>query len=329
MIGDGYPAIPRLAAGIHRPTWSVMIPACDRTTYLRQTIDSVLGAGLPEEDMQICLVDNSKSGIDWSQVLSATEARRIEVHRQPTQVGIDVNWTTCILQARGSLVHILHDDDWVLPGFYSHLARLADDNPDIALFAVRCFLVDPEANIEAVAPRMPVLEQGTRDPVELFLTNHLQCPGIIVRRRAYEKYGGFSGAYNSVLDWEMWCRIIGRAGGKVSPSVLACYRTQHFSQASGRTHPTSYYSLAARTAQNLRDFEALFRLQRSRFPHFPTQAADRQLLGLARLQADSFRRLTEPEAAAASEAFWSERAPMVARLRRAVGDALRILRLRS
>jgi hypothetical protein len=319
VIGDGYPAIPRLAAGIHRPTWSVMIPACDRTTYLRQTIDSVLGAGLPAEDMQICLVDNSKSGIDWSQVLSATEARRIEVHRQPTQVAIDVNWTTCILQARGSLVHILHDDDWVLPGFYSHLARLADDNPDIALFAVRCFLVDPEAIIEAVAPRMPVLEKGTRDPAELFTRNNLYCPGIVVRRQAYEECGGFSCSNGSVLDWEMWCRIIGHAGGRVSPAVLACYRTQH----------ASYYSNAARTARNLRDFEALYRLQRARFPHFPAQAADRHLLGLARYQADSFRRLNDPEAAAASAAFWSERAPIVARLRRAVGDALRILRLRS
>ena len=46
---------------------------------------------------------------------------RVTVHREPKNNGLGRIWNRCIERARGEWVHILHQDDIVLPGFYKHL----------------------------------------------------------------------------------------------------------------------------------------------------------------------------------------------------------------
>lgn len=290
-----------------------MIPVCNRVKYVPEAIRSVVAAGYARSEMQICVVDNSTIPIDWMTILGPELHDRITVYSQPSHVSLSANWNTCVTEASGHLVHILHDDDWVLPGFYQHIENDADRHPAFGLFAARCFLTDDAGVILSVSSRLPKLERGANDPSELFVTNHLYCPGVVVRRSTYDSCGGFRDDLGSVVDWEMWCRIIGSSGGRVSSHVLACYRTQE----------DSHYSKAIRSGSNLMDIERLYALHASTFDAFPTSAAVAGLLNLARVQEATFERAGDREAAASNAAFLRVRLPFAARLRRNLRDLVR------
>jgi glycosyltransferase involved in cell wall biosynthesis len=119
------PTVDPVSEGIHRPFWSVMITSYKRTEYLAQAIKSVLEQGIGLDEMQIEVVDDcSPENIEVIEaIVSEVGQGRVSLYRQPKNVGIYANWNTCIARARGHWVHILSDDDLVMPGFYEVYRR--------------------------------------------------------------------------------------------------------------------------------------------------------------------------------------------------------------
>jgi hypothetical protein len=210
--------------GVSRPLWSVMIPVYNRTKFVRQAVESVLAEEPGPDQMQICIVDNSTESIDWTAVLGPETLQRIEMFKQPKSVPGHDNWNTCIRQARGHLVHILHDDDWVAAGFYREISRLSDESPDAGLFAVRSFLVDECGVIDNVNKKFAGQGKVSYDLTRFFPHNPVQCPGVVVRRNAYEVLGGFKDDWQYVIDLEMWIRVVHAFGVRFSEEIISYYR---------------------------------------------------------------------------------------------------------
>ena len=292
--------------GIHRPLWSVMIPAFNCAKYLRQTLESVLAQDPGANQMQIEVVDDCSTKDDPEAVVREVGKGRVSFYRKPQNEGVTRNFNTCVLRSRGHIVHILHGDDYVLPGFYQRLTEEAQLHPDVSLMAVRAFYVDEESVILGVAPRLPKLENGSRLVEDFFYETPIQCPGIVVRRDFYEKNGGFIPTLVHTADCEMWARAIGLSGGLVTREVLACYRL-FAANDSGRL---------ARTGENLRDLERLNQLFAERYPEFDCKRARQRVLDKALGQASRFSESGESEAAKTNQDYWKENAPISLRSRR-------------
>ena len=58
------PSIAPVASDVHRPLWSVMIPAYNCARYLRQSLESVLVQDLGPSHMQIEVVDDRSTEDD-------------------------------------------------------------------------------------------------------------------------------------------------------------------------------------------------------------------------------------------------------------------------
>lgn len=210
--------------GVLRPLWSVMIPVYNRTKYVGQAVESVLAQDPGPDKMQICIVDNSTESIDWKATLPPEILRRIEIYIQPKSLPVHENWNTCIRKSNGHLIHILHEDDWVAKGFYDEIARLSDESPEAGIFAVRSFLVDESGVIDAVNKRFAGHGKVSYDLTGFFPYNPVQCPGVVVRRNAYEVLGGFKDDWNYVTDLEMWIRVVHAFGVRFSEEIFSYYR---------------------------------------------------------------------------------------------------------
>src|SRR6266566_1236858 len=115
------PAIRVLPIDDGRPLWSVMIPTYNpRADYLEETLRSVLEQDPGPEQMQIEVVDDASADCP-EDVVQSIGSGRVAFIRQPTNCGAIANFNTCISRSRGELIHILHGDDFVLPGFYAHI----------------------------------------------------------------------------------------------------------------------------------------------------------------------------------------------------------------
>lgn len=283
---------------VKRPLFSVMIPVCNRTKYLRQTIESVLQSNYSSEQMQICIVDNSTEKIDWVSLLSPLEFRRIELFTQDKHVSMVENWNTCIIQARGHLVHILHDDDWVMRGFYEKLTTLSNIFPDCKLIATRSFFTDNEGHFSGVTRRVKSLEQASHN-IEAFHTgNPLQCASVVIRREFYEQEGGFHPKLVHTADWEMWLRAISKGSGVMVPDVLAAYRV----------FPENDTGRLMRTAENLRDRERSIAVAAAGNIEFNAARARSALVAFAFEQYRRFEASGDNLASRAALDFWWERA---------------------
>lgn len=315
MTGVAAPEIQPLdEAAAPRPFWSVMVPAYNPSpAFLEQTLRSVLDQDPGEPEMQIEVVDDGSPGVDVASLVKRFAGGRVAVFRSPVNRGLAGCWNACLARSRGQWVHVLHQDDLVLPGFYRVLRETAEMHPDLSLIAARSFYIDAEGAILGVTPRLPALEKGGREVDAFFYKTPIQCPGVAVKRSFYENAGGFRPDLSFTLDCEMWTRVIGLSGGLVKPDVLSCYRKSGGNETMRLT----------RNAEQLHDFSRLHQLFAARYRAFDKEKAQRRVCELALKHANHFLALQDYEAAAANLRYWKTHAPVTLRLRRMIAKFLK------
>jgi glycosyltransferase involved in cell wall biosynthesis len=217
-----------------RPYWSVMIPTYNpRADYLEETLKSVLQQDPGPDQMQIEVVDDCSNDNTASEVTRRLGAGRVTFHAESQNRGLANNWNTCIERARGHWVHILHQDDIVLPGFYDLLRKAVECTEAGAIFC-RHAIVNSNGHWMRIS-ELHRESAGLLDDWHAKITTEqlIQFPAIAVRRRVYEQLGGFLPNLHYVVDWEMWQRIASQFPVCFEPSILACYRL-HGSSATSR-----------------------------------------------------------------------------------------------
>ena len=237
-----------------RPRWSVMIPTYNCAHYLAQTLESVLAQDPGREDMHVEVVDDASS--DRPEDIVAAHGERVAFFRQPHNVGHAANLNTCLQRSRGELVHVLHGDDAVRPGFYATLGRAFEDAAVGAAFC-RFIAMDDEGRWTTIGP----LEAEHDGPIEgwlekIALGQRVQSPAMVVRRSVYEQIGGFDDRAGDAEDWEMWTRVAAHTQVWHVVEPLALYRIRGDSLSRG----------SLRTGQHVEHLRTVVELNRDVLP---------------------------------------------------------------
>lgn len=228
-----FPAIEPVGAEVTRPYWSVMIPTYNNNSYLKQTLESVLQQDPGADMMQIEIVDDCSNKSDPESIVREIGTERISIYRQSQNVGQIPNWNTCISRARGRWVHILHQDDIVLPGFYRRMQQLLEKEPEVGAAFCRHAFMDEDGHLIDLSPierRTPGILFDWLDSIAV--RQRIQFPSIVVGRETYEKLGGFCPDAFSAADWEMWKRIAANCPIAFEPEILAYFRLHLASESS-------------------------------------------------------------------------------------------------
>ena len=292
-----------------RPRWSVMIPTYNCAGHLRETLLAVLAQAPGPDEMQIEVVDDCSTADDPAAVVAEVGGGRVGFFRQPRNLGHVGNFNTCLRRSRGRLVHLLHGDDLVRPGFYRAMAAVFDGHPEVGAAFCRHTVVDKEGRHLVTS----YLERGESGILpgwheELALGQRLQAPSIAVRRQVYERLGGFDRRIRYYgEDWEMWTRIAAHYPVWYVAEPLASYR-MHLSSLSGRS---------IRTGENVQDLRTAMRLNAAllppeREPEITRRAAESIALGVISRSRRLFKRgeLRTP-LVQAREALRTSRSPRV------------------
>jgi len=290
-----------------------MVPVYNRTKYLAEALDSVVAQGFDESEMQIEVIDDCSTHDDAEVLVRTRYANRVSFHRQPHRVGMASNWNTCIQRAKGSLIHILHQDDFIANGYYREIKNLADNYPDVGLYSTRTFFVDEQSIITGVIRRVRELEQPAKAPEPFFYQTPILCASVTVRRASYEALGGFSLDSGYVTDCEMWARITSAHGAVVSPKVLAFHRQYDGTE----THRMS------RTAEGIKDICRLNDIFAQRYAGFSLVQGKARAAAAAWEGYLGFKLLGDRAAAAANWEMCVELTPAHQRLARHLGMYLR------
>lgn len=221
-----------LPPGQNRPRWSVMIPTYRCARYLGRTLESVLAQDPGHEVMQIEVIDDGSD--DEPEAVVGAFGRRVGFFRQAGNVGHIANFHTCLTRARGEIVHLLHGDDFVRPGFYAALQRGFDAYPGLGAAFCRPVYADAAGSEVGMMPEEQPEAGLLPDAVARLATEQrIMTPSIVVRREVYERLGGFDRRLACAEDWEMWVRIAAHFPIWYEPRPLAVYR-MHGASNTGR-----------------------------------------------------------------------------------------------
>ncbi|HKZ67988.1 MAG TPA: glycosyltransferase [Chitinophagaceae bacterium] len=207
-----------------RPLWSVMIPVYNCAEFLTETLESVLIQALPEEKMQIEVIDDASTDADIASLVNRLGKGRIKYFRQVENVGSLRNFETCINHAHGHLVHILHGDDRVREGYYKKTGSLFENYPQAGAAFCRYSYINTSGKFLYAQPG-EMNQEGILQNWFLRIAerNRIQYAAMTVRREVYEELGGFFGI-TYCEDWEMWVRIAKQFPVAYTPDLLADYR---------------------------------------------------------------------------------------------------------
>jgi len=190
-----------------RPLWSVMIPTYNpNPAYLRETVRSVLDQAPGPDRMEIVVVDGKSAAFDPRTFLQESGAADRVTFAQGAQ-GIGPNWNCCVTKAQGRWIHLLHQDDRALAGFYERCEAAIERDPELGAACSACALANEQdrwtSYMKPDAPR-GVLRSWQQDVFERL---RIAAPAMVVKRSVYETLGGFDTSYRYALDWDMWKRI--------------------------------------------------------------------------------------------------------------------------
>jgi glycosyltransferase involved in cell wall biosynthesis len=232
-----FPAIAAVPAGSPRPFWSVFITAYRRSEYVKKVLESVLRQGMDAASLQVEVVSDGPDHAiqdEIAEVVRLVSGGSVPFFRNPFQAGHPGIFNLCLERARGQWIHLLHDDDWVAPGFYEHLQRGITQAPEVGAAFCRHLIVDEHEK----PVRISRLERDDPGVVPEWLFKigtscRLQTPSIVVKRAAYEQVGGYCPQAKSAFDWEMWTRLAVHYPFWFEPKTLAYFRQHSASESTG------------------------------------------------------------------------------------------------
>jgi len=224
--GHRFPAILPVADDPgERPFWSVVIPVYNRTDYLLECLVSVLAQWTGEAQMEILVIDNASTS-PLFELVNSIGGGVVHYYRHPHNVGVVRNHNAGIALSRGQWIHILHDDDYILPGFYSRLQENLAGCADSIGAAFTGYQNINEKGEVIFHQQIYGDKQGIAENwLQLIgVANPLNAPAVVIRREAYERMGVYHPELIYTCDWELYKRIAAVYDWWYEPEILACYR---------------------------------------------------------------------------------------------------------
>ncbi|MEC4815301.1 MAG: tetratricopeptide repeat protein, partial [Scytonema sp. PMC 1069.18] len=222
-----FPAIPPVSdAEKPRPFWSVVVTVYNRTDYILECLASVLAQWSGKEEMEILVMDDA-SKTSLCELVNSIGRGIVRYYKNPQNLGLPGNWNAGIALSRGQWIHLLHDDDCILTGFYSKLQQSLKgclDSVGAAFTGYEnindkgkvIFSKQVYGDYKGIAPQDWLRKIG--------VTNPLNMPAVVIRRETHERLGVYHPELTYTSDWELYKRIAATYDWWYEPGILARYR---------------------------------------------------------------------------------------------------------
>ena len=226
--GYTFPGTPPVASPTQRrPFWTVIIPLYNRTHYLLECFASVLAQWSGNEEMEILVMDNASTPPLWNWV-EAIGGGIVRYYRNPENIGARRNFNLGIALSRGQWIHVLPEDEYVLPGFYAKLQKSLEACPDSVGAAFTGYEnIDDRGRV--IFSQQVYGENSGVHPDWLHKigkANLLNPCAVLIRRETHERLGGYDPDNTYTPDWELYKRIASFYDWWYEGEILARYR-QH------------------------------------------------------------------------------------------------------
>lgn len=184
------------------PTVSVILPTYNRVAVVGSAIESVLSQTFG--DFELIVVDDASTD-GTLQSLCQVQDRRLHVIRHTVNKGAGAARNTGVERAGANLIAFQDSDDlWVPTKLEEQLSQL-EQLPSVGVVYSRF-----EKRLGKQAFHVPGPWVRTREGhlhEQLLQGNFIGLPTVLVRKRDFERVGGFDEQLRSLEDWDLFLRL--------------------------------------------------------------------------------------------------------------------------
>jgi len=202
------------------PAVSVIIPTFNRASYIRDTINSVLGQTC--SDYEIIVVDDGSTDDTLAALKSWIDNSTIRYAYQDNQ-GVSTARNYGVRLAKGRYIAFLDSDDLFLPTKLEKQISYLDAHPDEA-FVQSWYAKFDDAGNELGYRDTSKISGKVYPGILLDWSVLLALPSVMVRAEILEDVGGFDKNIHWGEDLDLWRRITRKFQIGVIPEVLCKIR---------------------------------------------------------------------------------------------------------
>lgn len=202
------------------PAFSVVVPAYNASSTLRETLDSVLAQEL--RDWELVVVDDGSTDDTLAIAREyASKDTRIRALTQENR-GSAGAYNAGVAAATADFVTICSSDDLLLPDHLKAMSALIAANPGCDIFSCNGFFQREDGSRDVVWAKGAWLEEHSRS-LEQVIGGCFFSVGATYRRSLFDLVGGYRDVYGE--DYDFWLRVMARGAKHLyTPRTLSVHR---------------------------------------------------------------------------------------------------------
>lgn len=214
------------------PLVSILIRSLDRA-YLAQALDSIALQTYPAIEVVVVAAQP-----DHENLPAACGAFPLRLLPTDTALPRSKAANTAIAAAKGELLLLLDDDDWLMPGHIARLVQVLQRQPHVWAAYTGIALVDSQGKAMGQAIDLPF------DPVRQLAGNLTPIHAVMFRAAVLAQGCRFDETLDLYEDWDFWLQLSKLAPMVHLPGTSAVYRIHESSGVHARDGSSGVATLA-------------------------------------------------------------------------------------
>lgn len=186
---------------------TICIPVKNGELFIEDAINSCLTQTY--KNYEILIIDNASTDTTIN-IVSSFSSDKINLIRNPTDIGITANFNLCIEHARGKYIKFLCADDVLKSNCIERMFLAFQMNPKASLVIAQRMIINNKNAIISKRKFSSNLDEIDGYKVInkcLFGSNFIGEPTAVMFRKS-DALRGFSMKYRHLLDLEMWFHLL-------------------------------------------------------------------------------------------------------------------------
>jgi glycosyltransferase involved in cell wall biosynthesis len=202
------------------PDFAVITPSFNQGTFIKETIESVLGQDYPH--LEYCVIDGGSSD-GTLEVLKGYGSRITWVSEKDNGQAQAINKGMNMVS--GDIAAFINSDDAYLPHAFSRVAAYFHDHPEARWVTGDHFIVDEKGRkLQPLVVRYKRMLRHNPSFKRLAVANYIVQPSTFWRRELLEEIGLFDERLRYCFDYDWWMRALLKYPLHVMSEPLSAFR---------------------------------------------------------------------------------------------------------
>ncbi len=202
-------------------TLTIAVTVYDRRDFILQAVQSALDQTIP---VKVIVVEDCGPDAGMKPFVLEKFGDRIQYFRNSRRRGLFDNWNACLEFCKTPFLSILHDDDFLHPGFVAAMQELMSGAPHCGLYFGNSNIIDENGHFLGSTCGTTTASWRRIELSEFEEGNPVMFPGQAIRVEAARALGGFRSTSLYCGDYEMWAKLTADFGAAKTQRIVSSVR---------------------------------------------------------------------------------------------------------